>query len=470
MSGVGMSDGNVTAAGVTAKRARLGSMEFADGAITGVASIDGLPYPPSASLPQFLPQYGIMTSTGQSPPNPVLQSTTILAAESVQLRILLFNGLTGFANLAYRFAGSVLSLANGTSITDSAGLYVYPARAVIQRLIGANQVGKVEVTDTVTAMTSLSDSSNYSTVACAPTAIIMKIVQNDSADSSFAVGLDNASMNAPGSSVSCSNGDVTVSGNTLLLTGILNPVELPVNSTCAASPVASDNTAKVATTAFVKTNVATLPTGAAVTTSPITSDNTTKVATTAFVQTNVATLPTGAVVTTTPITSDNTTKVATTAFVKNNLPISGVLTAATSLVIFDNVVPANTYVNTAQNVLYTLYAGSYMMINGFLAYNGKGLVVGANQIRMRYDSTLPQIGPSFKTRAALLFGDIAGLPPSLFPTGGAVIEAVPGTRDFIINFFLATATAGGVFANTPAISNNLPSIASINFHMLVRFT
>jgi hypothetical protein len=104
--------------GVSTKRAKIGDMDFQSGAITGVATIDGLPYPPSASLPQFLPANGIMTSTGQSPPNPVLQSTTVKVLETPSARVLLFDGAgTGMSFGCTNIASRLMQM---TSAVDSA--------------------------------------------------------------------------------------------------------------------------------------------------------------------------------------------------------------------------------------------------------------------------------------------------------------------------------------------------------------
>jgi len=97
MSGVGMQDGNVTAAGVSAKRARIGTMEFTADAITGVASIDGAPYPPVVSVGPFALD-SIVTGTDATLPAPVLQDsgaflkTYLDGGMNVEARAVCFDG------------------------------------------------------------------------------------------------------------------------------------------------------------------------------------------------------------------------------------------------------------------------------------------------------------------------------------------------------------------------------------------
>jgi hypothetical protein len=83
----------------------------------------------------------------------------------------------------------------------------------------------------------------------------------------------------------------------------------------APTPTSTDNTTKIATTAFVNSYIAGNPT----TTTQATADSSTRIASTAFVKNVLSSSPTlgGVPLATTPAATDNTTKIATTAFVRS---------------------------------------------------------------------------------------------------------------------------------------------------------
>jgi len=140
---------------------------------------------------------------------------------------------------------------------------------------------------------------------------------------------------------------------TALATNTYAPINSPIltGTPKAPTPNTDDNTTKIATTAYVKSNLSNYLitssgstyapidspelTGAPKAPTPNTDDNTTKIATTAFVQSNLSNyLPassgstyapidspilTGTPKAPTPLTDDSTTNIATTAYVQSNL-------------------------------------------------------------------------------------------------------------------------------------------------------